>query len=290
MEQMLEQGMSGEFRATFFAGKSPRRINYSPVLWPQRRLHRDKPRARELVKNVALDHPAFEHRKVCAHLLVGEGFLVTRKRIRRFLNENGLQKAAHFLQLHLPKTGNMAVSQLDERWTAGVASVETMELVPVSLLAAMDWCSPENVFYELVRSIVAPEALDIIGRGVLEGIPKTGRVAGLVVKADRGPCSSPTGSRKGANARDYAVGELEAGARGQWGNSELQRHFKHEYWIEGRSRASSEAFRGQGGEELPREESDLLVGAPHSKGVYDAQGGRDRGNENMNGMIKEGTR
>lgn len=233
MKQMLKQGMSSRSRAALFAGMSRHGTYYSPVPRPQRRLHRDEPRTREMVKNVALDHPAFGYRKVWAHLRGLDGLFINRKRVRRILKEEGLQKEMHFPRPRLPETGSMAASQPNERWAADITYVETTDIGPVPLLAVMDTRTREIVSYELMRSIGAAEALEIVGRGVLGRFPKTGRAPGLVLKTDGGP--QFVAHRFQDGMRMLGITLWANRKRRPENNGKIESfngHFKHEYlWI-----------------------------------------------------------
>ena len=185
--QMLQNGVSSRSQAAHLAGMSRHGTYYTPAPTPSRRLHRDEPKARELVRNVALDHPTIGYRKVWAHLRVLDGLFINRKRVRRILKEEGLQKEVHFPRPRLPETGSMAAEKPNERWATDLTYVDTTDQGPVPLMAVMDTCTREVVSYELMRSIGAAEALDIVERGILARFPKTGRAPGLVLKTDGGP-------------------------------------------------------------------------------------------------------
>ena len=156
--QMLQKGVSNRSRAALLVGVSRHGTYLTPVPRPVHRLHRDESRARKLVKEVALDHPTFGYRKVWAHLRVLDGLFINRKRVRRILKEEGLQKEVHFPRPRLPETGSIAASKPNERWAADITYVDTTDLGPVPLLAVMDTCTREIVAYELVRSVGAAEA------------------------------------------------------------------------------------------------------------------------------------
>ena len=92
-----------------------------------------------------------------------------------------------FPRPRLPETGSMAAEKPNERWATDLTYVDTTDQGPVPLMAVMDTCTREVVSYELMRSIGAAEALDIVERGILARFPKTGRAPGLVLKTDGGP-------------------------------------------------------------------------------------------------------
>ena len=184
--QMLQNKVSSRSRAALLAGMSHLGTYYTPAPTPSCRLHRDEPKARALVRNVALDHPTFGYRKVWAHLRVLDGLFINRKRVRRILKEEGLQKEVHFPGPRLPETGSMAAEKPSERWATDLTYLDTTDQEPVPLMAVMDTCTREVVSLELMRSIGAAEALDIVERGILARFPKTGRAPGLVLNMDGG--------------------------------------------------------------------------------------------------------
>ena len=93
-------------------------LHYAPRSEPHRRLHADEPRARDRVRRVAFDHPSFGYRRVWSILRCREGMFINRKRVRRILKAEGLQKEVHFPRPRLPETGSVSALEPDERWYA----------------------------------------------------------------------------------------------------------------------------------------------------------------------------
>ncbi len=161
-------------------------LYYQPRPGPHRRLHADEERARGRVRRVALAHPSFGYRRVWSVLRCQEGMFINRKRVRRILKEERLQKEVHFPRPRLPETGNLSALAPNQRWYADLTYVDTTDLGPVPLMVAMDACTREVVAHELVRSCGAAEALSVVERAVLARFSKTRRAPGLTLKTDGG--------------------------------------------------------------------------------------------------------
>ncbi len=161
-------------------------LYYEPRSGPHRRLHADEPRARGHVRRVALAHPSFGYCRVWSVLRCQEGLFINRKRVRRILKDEGLQKEVHFPRPRLPETGNLSALEPDRRWYADLTYVDTTDLSPVPLMVVMDACTREVVGHELLRSCGAAEALAVVERAVMARFPKTGRAPGVTLKTDGG--------------------------------------------------------------------------------------------------------
>ena len=161
-------------------------LYYEPRSGPHRRLHADEHRTRDRVRRVALAHPSFGYRRVWSVLRCQEGMFINRKRVRRILKEEGLQKEVHFPRPRLPETGGLSALEPNRRWYADLTYVDTTDLGPVPLMVVMDACTREVVGHELLRSCGAAEALTVVDRAVLARFPKTGRAPGLTLKTDGG--------------------------------------------------------------------------------------------------------
>lgn len=104
------------------------------------------------VRRVAFDHPSFGYRRVWSVLRGQEGMFINRKRVRRILREEGLQKEVHSPRPRLRETGNLSAPEPDQRWYADLTYVDTTDLGPVPLMVVMDACTREVVGHELLRS------------------------------------------------------------------------------------------------------------------------------------------
>lgn len=187
MTRMLEAGISCRSWAAHWTGISRRGSYYTPQPGPHRRFHPDEAQARERVRAVALARPSFGYRRVWTVLRHGQGLFINRKRVRRILKEEGLQKEVHFPHPRLPETGNLTAARPNQRWYADLTYVDTTDQGPVPLMVVLDACSRKVVGYELLRSCGAADALWVVNQAVLSRFPKTGRAPGLVLKTDGGP-------------------------------------------------------------------------------------------------------
>ncbi len=115
-----------------------------------------------------------------------EGMFINRKRVRRILKEEGLQKEVRFPHPRLPETWNLSALEPNQRWYADLTYVDTTDLGGVPLMVVMDACPREVVGHELLCSCGAAEALSVVKRAVLARFPKTGRAPMLALKTDGG--------------------------------------------------------------------------------------------------------
>ena len=208
-------------------------LYYEPRPGPHRRLHADEPRARDHVRRVAFDHPSFGYRRVWSILRGREGMFINRKRVRRILREEGLQKEVHFPRPRLPETGNLSALEPNRRWYADLTYVDTIDLGPVPLMVAMDACTREVVGHELLRSCGAAEALSVVERAVLARFPKTGRAPGLTLKTDGG--AQFVAHRFQEGCRTIGISLMATRKRRPEDNGMMESwngHFKQDYlWI-----------------------------------------------------------
>ena len=63
---------------------------------------------------------------------------INRKRVRRILREEGLQKEVHFPRPRLPETGNLSALEPNRRWSADLTYVDTIDLGPVPLMVVRE--------------------------------------------------------------------------------------------------------------------------------------------------------
>ena len=151
-----------------------------------RRLRGDETRMRTLVRGVAEQHITSGYRRVWSVLRKKQGILVSRKRVRRIMKEEGLLREVHFPRPRLPATGNQAADEPNQRWMSDITYIDTTDRGPVGLIAVVDTCTRELLAWDLPLSCGAAETFQVVEQAVLARFPKTGKAVGVKLKTDGG--------------------------------------------------------------------------------------------------------
>ncbi|EQD68889.1 transposase, partial [mine drainage metagenome] len=141
---------------------------------------------RALVRGVAEENITSGSRRIWAILRRQRHVLISRKRVRRIMKEEGLLREVHFPRPRLPATGNQAAREPNRLWMADITYIDTTDRGPVGLLPVEDTCTREILAWELLLSCGAADAFRVLEAAVLARFPKTGRATGVTVKTDGG--------------------------------------------------------------------------------------------------------
>ena len=141
---------------------------------------------RALVRGVAEENITYGYRRVWAVLRRQRRILVSRKRVRRIMLEEGLRREVHFPRPRLPPTGEQAAKAPNQVWMSDITYIDTTDRGPVGLIAVEDTCSRELLAWDLPLSCGAAEAWHVAEQAVLVRFPETGKATGVKLKTDGG--------------------------------------------------------------------------------------------------------
>jgi putative transposase len=141
---------------------------------------------RVLVRGVAEKRITYGYRRIWAVLRKQQRVLVSRKRVRRILKEEGLLREVHFPRPRLPATGNQAATEPNRLWMSDITYIDTTDRGPVGMITVEDTCTRELLAWDLPLSCGAADAWRVAEQAVLARFPRTGRATGVKLKTDGG--------------------------------------------------------------------------------------------------------
>ena len=186
MRELVEKG---ELRASTAARlfHVSRSSLYKPLhIGPVQRLRRDETVMRTMVRGVAEERITYGYRRIWAVLRRQRGVFVNRKRVRRILKAEGLQREVHFPRPRLPANGSQAAEHPNERWFSDITYLETTDYGLVGLTVVEDTCTREVLAWSLLPSCGAVEVFQVLEKAVLNRFPVTGRATGVSLRTDGG--------------------------------------------------------------------------------------------------------
>ena len=141
---------------------------------------------RALVRGVAEERITYGYRRVWAVLRRQRAVLVSRKRVRRIMKEEGLLREVHFPRPRLPATGSQSAARPNERWFSDITYLETTDRGLVGLTVVEDACTREILAWSLLPSCGAADVFQVLEDAVLARFPRTGLAQGVSLRTDGG--------------------------------------------------------------------------------------------------------
>ncbi len=146
----------------------------------------DELRVKAMVRGVATENATFGYRRVWAQLRRKQRTLISRKRVRRILKEEGLQREVHFPRQRLPPTGSQAAESPNVRWFSDITYLETTDMGLVGMTVVEDACTREILAWSLLPSCGAADVSQVLEDAVLRRFPESGKAEGVTLHTDGG--------------------------------------------------------------------------------------------------------
>jgi putative transposase len=153
---------------------------------PVHRLREDEPVMRGQVRRVAEERITYGYRRVWAALRRQQGVFVSRKRVRRILKAEGLQREVHFPRPRFPANGSQSAEHPNERWFSDITYLQTTDRGLVGLTVVAEACTREILAWSLLPSCGAADVFQALENAVLERFPGTGKAHGVSLRTDGG--------------------------------------------------------------------------------------------------------
>ncbi len=186
MRAMVERGELRPTSATRFFHVS-RASLYKPLSpRPVHRLRKDDTTMRDRVRRVAEERITYGYRRVWAVLRRQQGVFVNRKRVRRIMKAEGLQREVHFPRQRLPANGSQAAAHPNERWFSDITYLDTTDRGLVGLTVVEDACTREILAWSLLPSCGAVDVFQVLEDAILSRFPETGKADGVSLRTDGG--------------------------------------------------------------------------------------------------------
>ncbi len=150
------------------------------------RLRQDEIVLRAMVRRVAEERITYGYRRVWAVLRRQRGVFINRKRVRRILKAEGLQREVHFPRPRLASNGSQSAEHPNERWFSDITYLDTTDYGLVGLTVVEDACTREVLAWSLLPSCGAADVFQVLEAAVLKRFPMSGRATGVSLRTDGG--------------------------------------------------------------------------------------------------------